>query len=141
MSRITTLALALAAVLVLAACTAQEPEITLDDQVPADLRQDETVEQEQEPVAEEDVVVYEAYDLGFNGPTELPAGNVTIRMDNTGNLPHDITIEELGDAEVVFADGGESDQATVTLDPGTYTFYCSVPGHRNAMEMTVEVTG
>ncbi len=70
------------------------------------------------------------------------AGNVTIDFDNPQSLPHDVKIEsasgeEIGGTETI-ADG--SDSATVDLEPGTYTFYCSVPGHREAgMEGTLTV--
>jgi hypothetical protein len=142
MSRMTTLALAVITVLALGACTAQEPEFSLNDQVPADQRQAEPADDGADaPAADAGAVTYEAFDLGLDGPGEIPAGDVTIRLSNTGNLPHDITVEELGNRKVVQADGGGTDEATVSLEAGTYTFYCSVPGHRAAMEMTVDVTG
>lgn len=141
MPRIIVLALALVAVLALASCTRQEPEVSLEEQVPADQREDEEATDGDAGEQGGDAVAWEAFDLGFEGPTELPAGEVTIRLDNTGNQPHDITVEELDDRTIVETDGGGSDESTVTLEPGTYTFYCSVPGHRGSMEETVEVTG
>ena len=52
---------------------------------------------------------------------------------------HDFTIDEF-DAHVA-ADRGETEEGGVTVDEaGTYTFYCSVPGHRSAgMEGTLTV--
>lgn len=140
MSRIIVLALALVAVLALASCSRQEPEVSLEEQVPADQRDDQEAT-EGEGEGGDDTLAWEAFDLGFEGPTEVAAGEVTVRLDNTGNLPHDITVEELGDRTIVEADGGGAEEATVSLEPGEYTFYCSVPGHRTAMEETVEVTG
>jgi plastocyanin len=70
------------------------------------------------------------------------AGKVTIEFDNPQSLTHDVAIEsssgeEIGKTELV-ADG--SDSTTVDLKPGAYTFYCSVPGHREAgMEGTLTV--
>jgi plastocyanin len=70
------------------------------------------------------------------------AGQVTIEFNNPQALPHDVKIEsssgdEIGGTETV-SDGSNS--ATVNLKPGTYTFYCSVPGHRDAgMEGTLTV--
>jgi plastocyanin len=70
------------------------------------------------------------------------AGNVTIDFTNSSPVPHDVKIEdesgeEIGGTETV-AEGSES--AEVELKPGTYTFYCSVPGHRQAgMEGTLTV--
>lgn len=70
-----------------------------------------------------------------------PAGEVTVQLTSEPQAPHTFTIEELGDVDVVRADGGQTATGSVTLDPGTYTFYCAIPGHRQAgMEgkLTVE---
>lgn len=63
------------------------------------------------------------------------AGTVTIKSKNPQSVAHDIAIksddgsvDEVGD-EV--SDGGVS-TVTVDLEPGTYTYYCSVPGHEAA---------
>jgi plastocyanin len=61
------------------------------------------------------------------------AGKVEIDSKNAASIPHDIAIEGNGvssKGEVV-QNGGTS-KVSVTLKPGTYTFYCSVPGHREA---------
>jgi len=68
------------------------------------------------------------------------AGTVTITMTNMSSLEHNVTIAEgskvLG-ATPTFAGGSN----TLTLKPGKYTFYCSVPGHRQAgMEGTLNVS-
>jgi len=70
------------------------------------------------------------------------AGKVTIDFNNPQALPHDVKIESSGGEEIggteTVSEG--SDSATVNLKPGTYTFYCSVPGHREAgMEGTLVV--
>ncbi|WCB95558.1 hypothetical protein DSM104299_04307 [Baekduia alba] len=58
------------------------------------------------------------------------AGPVTIEMPNKSGTQHDIVIDGLGKGEVV-ANGTSSFKAT--LDAGqSYTYYCSVPGHREA---------
>jgi plastocyanin len=70
------------------------------------------------------------------------AGTVTIDFANPQALTHDVAIEdsqgnEVGATELI-ADG--SDSTTVNLKSGSYTFYCSVPGHREAgMEGTLTV--
>jgi plastocyanin len=70
------------------------------------------------------------------------AGEVTVNFTNSSPVPHDVRIEddsgkELGGTETI-SEGSES--AEVDLKPGTYTFFCSVPGHREAgMEGTVTV--
>ena len=71
------------------------------------------------------------------------AGKVTIDFDNPASIPHDVAIEDSGGEEL----GGPDliSQGKVNLDdgdlkPGTYTFYCTVPGHREAgMEGTLTV--
>ncbi len=70
------------------------------------------------------------------------AGEVEIKFDNPQSLTHDVQIEDSSGKDVggteLIADG--SDSATVDLKPGTYTFFCSVPGHREAgMEGTLTV--
>lgn len=73
---------------------------------------------------------------------ETEAGSVTVELDNPSSTPHDVQIEgpdgDLGGTETVT---GDTTSATVELEPGDYTFYCSVSGHREAgMEgdLTVE---
>lgn len=70
------------------------------------------------------------------------AGNVTINFTNSSPVPHDVKIESSGGEEIggteIVSEGSES--AEVELKPGTYTFFCSVPGHRQAgMEGTLTV--
>jgi plastocyanin len=70
------------------------------------------------------------------------AGKVTIDFTNSSPVPHDVTIEdEAGEtitATETFSEGEES--VTAELKPGSYTFYCSVPGHRESgMEGTLTV--
>jgi uncharacterized cupredoxin-like copper-binding protein len=69
------------------------------------------------------------------------AGRVTIVMTNASPLEHNVTIAQastvLG-ATPSFVGGSRT--LTVSLNPGSYTFYCSVPGHRQAgMEGTITV--
>jgi plastocyanin len=70
------------------------------------------------------------------------AGTVTITMTNMSPLEHNVTVAQgskvLG-ATPTFVDGSRT--LTLTLKPGKYTFYCSVPGHRQAgMEGTLSVS-
>ena len=67
--------------------------------------------------------------------TELTAtaGKVTIDFTNMSSLPHDVTIEGNGVSdEGTDTITNSSTSATVDLQPGTYTFFCSVDGHRAA---------
>ncbi len=70
------------------------------------------------------------------------AGTVTITMTNMSPLEHNVTVAEgskiLG-ATPTFKGGSKT--LTLNLKPGRYTFYCSVPGHRQAgMEGTLNVS-
>lgn len=70
------------------------------------------------------------------------AGKVTIDFNNPQSLTHDVAIESSGGEEVGKTEliGEGETSTTVNLKPGTYTFYCSVPGHREAgMEGTLTV--
>lgn len=70
------------------------------------------------------------------------AGKVTIDFNNPQSLTHDVAIEGSNGEEVGKTDliASEETSTTVNLKPGTYTFYCSVPGHREAgMEGTLTV--
>ncbi|HEX3453116.1 MAG TPA: plastocyanin/azurin family copper-binding protein [Gaiellaceae bacterium] len=60
-------------------------------------------------------------------------GKVTIVMTNPSFLSHDVAIKGNGvrvKGKVV-GKGGTS-RVTANLKPGTYTFYCTVPGHEAA---------
>jgi uncharacterized cupredoxin-like copper-binding protein len=69
------------------------------------------------------------------------AGTVTIGFANASPLPHNFTVAQgtkaLG-ATPTFQGGTKT--LTLKLAPGTYVFYCSVPGHRQAgMEGKLDV--
>jgi plastocyanin len=70
------------------------------------------------------------------------AGKVTITMANASPVEHDVAIAEGGKvlgSTPAFVGGSKT--VTVTLKPGSYKFYCTVPGHRQAgMEGTLTVS-
>ena len=57
-------------------------------------------------------------------------GQITVKMANKSGTPHDIVIDGKGKGEIVHNGGVSQFQADFTA--GSYTFYCSVPGHRQA---------
>jgi plastocyanin len=82
-------------------------------------------------------------DLAFDQKdVSAKAGTVTIDFDNKQAIPHDVTVEDssgmqLGGTDLV---SSGTANATVDLQSGSYTFFCSVPGHREAgMEGTLTV--
>ncbi|MCC6236018.1 MAG: multicopper oxidase domain-containing protein [Dehalococcoidia bacterium] len=100
------------------------------------------------------VLEVELRDLAFVPPTLQVTSNqiVELRIQNAGTLDHDFTIERIpADALVLGAQPAEhdghgakypvhaapppGDTVTVRLHPheaGTYTYYCTVNGHREA---------
>jgi plastocyanin len=60
---------------------------------------------------------------------EAPAGTITIQLTNDSSVPHDIGVK--GDSVDEVSDTVMQGEVSLTVDlePGTYTFYCSVPGH------------
>jgi plastocyanin len=73
---------------------------------------------------------------------EAAAGEVTITMVNEGDLPHNVAIKGNGvDEKGEIVQNGGTSTVTATLEPGEYTFYCSVPGHEaGGMTGTLTVT-
>jgi plastocyanin len=64
---------------------------------------------------------------------EATAGSVTIDFTNDSSLPHDVKLQGPGvDGEGTDTITGSSTSVTLDLQPGEYTFYCSVDGHRAA---------
>ena len=58
------------------------------------------------------------------------AGKVTIVMDNPSSLPHAVEIEGNGvEVEGETVEKGGVSEASADLEPGTYEYYCPVPGH------------
>jgi len=75
-----------------------------------------------------------------NSLTAKP-GKDTFEFTNDSSTPHDFAVEqdgkELGKTEVI---SSSSDKLALDLEAGDYTFFCSVPGHRQAgMEGTLNV--
>jgi uncharacterized cupredoxin-like copper-binding protein len=81
--------------------------------------------------------------LEFDKTTlEAPAGKVTIVLTNDSSVLHDVAIEGNGvDVKSDEVDNGGTASVSATLEPGTYTFVCTVPGHEEAgMKGTLTIT-
>jgi plastocyanin len=60
---------------------------------------------------------------------QAPAGKLTIEMPNTSGVQHNIAIDGKGAGKIV-SNGTSSFSAQFAA--GTYTYYCQVPGHKQA---------
>jgi plastocyanin len=70
----------------------------------------------------------------------VEAGDVEIVLHNEGSTLHDLRIDDEDAALLVEATPGDTATGTTELDPGSYQFYCSIEGHREAgMEGVLEV--
>jgi plastocyanin len=71
-----------------------------------------------------------------------PAGSDTFDFNNPSPVTHDFCIEDSSGSEVGCSDSVSNGKTQLTedLQPGTYTFFCSIDGHRQAgMEGTLTV--
>jgi nitrite reductase (NO-forming) len=78
-------------------------------------------------------VTVSATEFKFSPSTiQVPVGQkVTLTLNNTGVVQHDLTIPGVGFA--LSAQPGASATGEVTFDkPGTFDFLCSIPGHKDA---------
>jgi len=75
-------------------------------------------------------------------PATAKAGKVTLSAMNPQSTTHDISIKGNGvDEKGNQVSSGGTSTVTATLTPGTYEYYCSVPGHEQAgMKGTLTVT-
>jgi len=72
-------------------------------------------------------------DFGFQpGEIRVQAGApVNLELINTGRILHDLTIPALG-VRAVVPPGQRTTVGLPAVSGGSYEFYCSVPGHREA---------
>ncbi len=80
------------------------------------------------------------FDAESYGP--VTAGSVVLGYSNEDSIRHTLILAK-GDTKVpnfklVVAKNGDVDSGPVTLDAGTYTIICDVPGHSN-MKATLTV--
>jgi uncharacterized cupredoxin-like copper-binding protein len=74
--------------------------------------------------------------------TTVKAGPVTIEVKNAGKIQHDLIVNGQGiTSGTPRLNGGQSKSLNVTLKPGTYDVFCSVPGHKQlGMDAKLTVT-
>lgn len=71
-------------------------------------------------------------------------GEIVFVVKNQGAIEHNLVLEVPGGktvAQIAIIEPGQTTRVTATLPAGTYTLYCSLPGHRDAgMAATLRVT-
>jgi len=79
-------------------------------------------------------------EFAIDGDLEIPAGEVQIALSNDGAALHNLVFENGPSSEDL--NSGETSTFDVgNLEPGTYTIFCAVPGHRDAGMETHLVVG
>lgn len=74
---------------------------------------------------------------------DFKAGTYTFEVQNQGTMPHDLAIQGPGLSQQTspMVQPGQTAQLTVTLQPGTYELWCTVPGHKElGMDLKIQVT-
>lgn len=88
------------------------------------------VRREGQPVVQPTDISLEAENMAFSSE-ELVAntGEITVHLDNHDLWWHTFTIDELGvNLQVPM---GANQQVTFNAPPGTYRYYCAIPGHED----------
>lgn len=133
---------AVTALVLLGACQPGEAAVQPNDQVAAADRTEPAAEGGGEAPAPEGPVVpfVGAAAIAWDAvPEEAPAGPVTVEL-TCAALAHNVVITGVnGDQPIVECPGEGVFTGGAELEPGTYEYYCSVPGHRGPMtgELTV----
>src|SRR5262245_66629982 len=80
-------------------------------------------------------------DIAFepNAATIAANTDVTVTLTNNGVSPHNFNIDQLG-IKSGDVQPGASTTVTINAPAGSYEFYCSIPGHKEAgMVVTLTV--
>lgn len=124
-----------------AACTPGEADVVPNEQVAAEDRTEAAPSGGETSAPEGPIVSWAAgNDIAWDeAPSEAPAGPITVELTCAG-LVHNVTFEDVnGEEPVVQCDTEGTFTGGVELEAGTYTYYCSIPGHPPGMtgELTV----
>jgi len=79
-------------------------------------------------------LIVEAFDIGFKEKElRIGPGKVRIQEVNTGATAHTFELEGVSSGRKLSVPAnGSKDTATFDLQPGTYTYFCDIAGHRQA---------
>lgn len=126
----------------LAACSHDDDETTTSPAGGSETTQTTTGGQEKGAAGTTLQLAADPSELMYDkGSLEAEAGPVTIEFTNPSAIGHDVVIEQ-GGKDLAKTEVITQSEATLTADlqPGTYVFYCSVPGHKDSgMQGTLDV--
>ena len=79
-------------------------------------------------------LIVEAFDIGFKEKElKIGPGKIRIQEVNTGATAHTFELEGVSSGRKLSVPGnGSKDTAAFDLQPGTYTYFCDIAGHRGA---------
>ena len=72
-----------------------------------------------------------------------PSGEINVALVNEDSIRHTLVVIEgetiISGFELEINRKGDVDSGTINLEPGTYSIFCTVPGHQNMKaDLTVE---
>ena len=77
-----------------------------------------------------------------NDAYSAEAGEVRIVLENTSSIPHNLALIDSDNTELPNTletpSRSDTDEATLSLEPGVYALICKIPGHSN-MNATLTV--
>ena len=83
----------------------------------------------------------ELTEFAITGAATVPAGEVTLLIDNAGSAEHNLVVGEIGARTPNLVSGEGSSLALGELAAGEYELFCDLPGHRESgMATTLTVT-
>jgi plastocyanin len=86
-----------------------------------------------EAAANKPDLIVEAFDLGFKEKElKIGPGKVTIEEINTGATAHTFVIDGVPGKKLSVPAHDAKDIGTYQIAAGTYTYFCDIPGHRQA---------
>ena len=93
----------------------------------------ERAKKTEEAAANKPDLIVEAFDLGFKEKElKIGPGKVTIQEVNTGATAHTLVIDGVPGKKLSVPAHDAKDMATFQIAAGTYTYFCDIPGHRQA---------
>jgi plastocyanin len=93
--------------------------------------QEEAAKKKAEEVVIKPDLTVEAFDIGFKEKElKIGPGKVGIEYVNTGSIAHTLVVEGVPGKKLSTPSGGSKDIGQYDVQPGTYTYFCDIPGHR-----------